>query len=139
MNAKSLALAIALVASTGFVSSVQASDIVTLETVQVRPSADQLAQAQHEASSNIPTLAAVQVRPTVGQIVELMAEQTASQLASASPVAIGTRAGNWMVSLPAITVRRCSPWLQKLLLKPSARSSRRAWFPTKPAMTRHPA
>ena len=79
MNAKSLALAIALVASTGFVSSVQASDIVTLDTVQVRP--------------------------TVGQIVELMAEQTASQLASASPVAIGTRAGQWMVSLPAITVR----------------------------------
>ena len=105
MNAKSLALAIALVASTGFVSSVQASDIVTLETVQVRPSADQLVQAQHEANSNIPTLAVVQVRPTVGQIVELMAEQTASQLASASPVAIGTRAGNWMVSLPAITVR----------------------------------
>ena len=108
MNAKSLALAIALVASTGFVSSVQASDIVTLETVQVRPSADQLVQAQHEASSNIPTLAAVQVRPTVGQIVELMAEQTASRL-------------------------------QKLLLKPSARSSHRAWFPTKPAMTQHPA
>ena len=105
MNAKSLAFAIALVAGTGFASNVQASDIVTLETVQVRPSADQLAQAQHEATSSVPTLAAVQVRPTVGQIVELMAEQTASQLASATPVAIGTRAGHWMVSLPAITVR----------------------------------
>ena len=120
MNAKSLALAIALVASTGFVSSVQASDIVTLDTVQVRPSADQLVQAQHEASSNIPTLAAVQVRPTVGQIVELMAEQTASQLASASPVAIGTRAGNWMVSLPAITVRPDAQQVQALAAQTAA-------------------
>jgi len=114
MNAKSLALAIALVASTGFVSSVQASDIVTLDTVQVRPSADQLAQAQHEASSNIPTLAVVQVRPTVGQIVELMAEQTAS------PVAIGTRAGQWMVSLPAITVRPEVEQLQAMAAEAAA-------------------
>lgn len=105
MNAKSLAIAIALIASTGFVSSVQASDITTLETVQVRPSADQLAQAEHEANSPIHTLAAVQVRPTVGQIVELMAEQAASRLAAASPVAIGARASQWVVSLPAINVR----------------------------------
>ena len=103
MNTKSFAVALVLAA--GFAASAHASNIVTLDTVQVRPSADQLAQAEHERTSAIPTLAAVQVRPTVGQIVELMAEQTASQLASASPVAIGTRAGNWMVSLPAITVR----------------------------------
>ncbi|WP_449468108.1 hypothetical protein [Stenotrophomonas humi] len=102
MNAKSLAFAIALVAGTGFASNVQASDIVTLETVQVRPSADQLIQAQHEATSSIPTLAAVQVRPTVGQIVELMAEQAATQLAAASPIA---NVANWVVSLPAVTVR----------------------------------
>ena len=57
MNAKSLALAIALVASTGFVSSVQASDIVTLETVQVRPSADQLVQAQHQAAQGLQVAA----------------------------------------------------------------------------------
>ena len=102
MNAKSLAFAIALVAGTGFASNVQASDIVTLETVQVRPSADQLAQAQHEATSSVPTLAAVQVRPTVGQIVELMAEQAASQLAATAPIA---SVANWVVSLPAVTVR----------------------------------
>ena len=105
MNAKSLAIAIALIASTGFVSSVQASDITTLEAVQVRPSADQLTQAEVERNSAIPTLAVVQVRPTVGQIVELMAEQAASKLAAASPVAIGVRASQWAVSLPAITVR----------------------------------
>lgn len=102
MNAKSLAFAIALVAGSGFASSAQASDIVTLETVQVRPSAEQLAQATHEANSPIPTLAAVQVRPTVGQIVELMAEQAATRVAAASPVA---SVANWVVSLPAVTVR----------------------------------
>ncbi len=102
MNAKSLALAIALVAGTSFASSVQAADIVTLETVQVRPSADQLAQANHEATSTITTLAAVQVRPTVGQIVELMAEQAANRLVAATPVA---NVANWVVSLPAVTVR----------------------------------
>ncbi|MCD9085496.1 hypothetical protein [Stenotrophomonas sp. SY1] len=102
MNAKSLALAIAIVAGSGFASSVQAADIVTLETVQVRPSVEQLAQAEHEATSTIPTLAAVQVRPTVGQIVELMAEQAATRLASATPVA---SVANWVVSLPAVTVR----------------------------------
>ena len=102
MNAKSLAFAIALIAGTGFASTVQASAIVTLDTVQVRPSADQLAQAQLEATSSIPTLAAVQVRPTVGQIVELMAEQAATQLAAATPI---VSVANWVVSLPAVTVR----------------------------------
>ncbi|WP_269792487.1 hypothetical protein [Stenotrophomonas sp. Iso1] len=100
MNAKSLALAIALAA--GFASTAQASDIVTLDTVQVRPSADQLVQANLEATSSIPTLAAVQVRPTVGQIVELMAEQAANQLVAATPIA---SVANWVVSLPAVTVR----------------------------------
>lgn len=102
MNVKSLAFAIALIAGTGFVSTVQADDIVTLETVQVRPSADQLVQAQREATSSIPTLAAVQVRPTVGQIVELMAEQAASQLAAITPI---SSVANWAVSLPAVNVR----------------------------------
>ncbi|MGH8054858.1 MAG: hypothetical protein ACREP4_13160 [Stenotrophomonas sp.] len=100
MNAKSLAIALVLAA--GFASTVQASDIVTLDTVQVRPSADQLAQANHEATSSIPTLAAVQVRPTVGQIVELMAENAATQLAAATPI---VSVANWVVSLPAVTVR----------------------------------
>ena len=78
MNAKSFAISIALAA--GLVSTAQASDrIVTLETVQVRPSAEQIAQRQHELASDIPTLAAVQVRPTVGQVVELANEQAARE------------------------------------------------------------
>jgi len=114
MNAKSFALAIALVAGAGFASAVQASDIITLETVQVRPSADQFAQAELEHNSSIPTLAAVQVRPTVGQIVELAAEQAAAQLAAHTPVAIGASVGQWMVSLPAITVRPDAQLVQAL-------------------------
>lgn len=105
MNAKTLAFAIAIAAGSAFAGSAQASDITTLETVQVRPSADQLAQAAHEHSSDIPTLAVVQVRPTVGQIVELMAEQAATRLAANTPVAIGANVGQWIVSLPAVNVR----------------------------------
>ncbi|UUS15417.1 hypothetical protein NMB32_06405 [Stenotrophomonas sp. CD2] len=45
MNAKTIAIAIALIAGTAVVSSVQASEsIKTLSTVQARPAADQLAQ-----------------------------------------------------------------------------------------------
>ncbi|MBN8801353.1 MAG: hypothetical protein ABS96_21435 [Lysobacteraceae bacterium SCN 69-123] len=103
MNTKSFAVALVLAA--GFAASAHASNIVTLDTVQVRPSADQLAQAELERSSAIPTLSSVQVRPTAGQIVELAAEQAAAQLAAHTPVAIGASIGQWMVSLPAITVR----------------------------------
>ena len=110
MNTKSIAIAIALVAGTTFASSVQASEIVTLETVQARPSAEQLAQAEHERNSNIPTLATVQVRPTVGQIVELMAEQAATRLAAHTPVAIGASIGQ-RIMLQAISVR---PGLQQV-------------------------
>ncbi len=105
MNAKSFAIALAFVASTGFASSVHASSITTLDTVQVRPSADQIAQANVEANSSIPTLSVVQVRPTVGQIVEQMAEQAAARLAANTPVAIGANVGQWIVSLPAVNVR----------------------------------
>ncbi|MGB3394571.1 MAG: hypothetical protein WA956_07620 [Stenotrophomonas sp.] len=104
MNAKSIAIALAI-ATTGFATTAQAADIVTLETVQVRPSADQHAQAERERNSNIPTLSLVQVRPSVGQIVELAAEQAAMQVVAGSPLAIGASVGQWMVSLPAITVR----------------------------------
>ena len=49
MNAKTIAIAIALIAGTAVVSSVQASEsIKTLATVQVRPAADQLAQQAWE-------------------------------------------------------------------------------------------
>ncbi|MGH8037740.1 MAG: hypothetical protein ACREPC_00960 [Stenotrophomonas sp.] len=71
MNTKTIAIAIALAAGTAFVSNVHAaSTITTLDTVQVRPSADQIAQANVERTSSIPTLALVEVRPTAGQIAE---------------------------------------------------------------------
>jgi len=80
MNTKSLSVAIALAAGSVFGStSAHAATVTTLSTVQVRPSADQIAQREHELHSDIPTLSAVQVRPTVGQIVELQAEQAAAQ------------------------------------------------------------
>ncbi len=80
MNTQSLSLAIALAAGSVFGSmSAHAATINTLDAVQVRPSADQIAQREHELNSDIPTLAAVQVRPTVGQILELQADQAAAQ------------------------------------------------------------
>ncbi|KRG46907.1 hypothetical protein ARC20_04360 [Stenotrophomonas panacihumi] len=80
MNTKSLSVALALAAGSVFGSmSAQAATINTLDAVQVRPSAEQIAQREHELNSDIPTLAAVQVRPTVGQILELQAEQAAAQ------------------------------------------------------------
>jgi len=75
MNTKTIAIAIAIAAGSAFVSNVHAaSAITTLETVQVRPSADQLAQAEWERNSAIPTLAMVEVRPTAGQIAEYRQE-----------------------------------------------------------------
>jgi len=80
MNTKSLSVAIALAAGSVFGSmSAYATPVTTLDAVQVRPSADQIAQQQFELNSDIPTLAAVQVRPTVGQILEQRAEQAAQQ------------------------------------------------------------
>lgn len=71
MNTKSLSVALALAAGSVFGSmNAQAADLHTLDTLQVRPSAEQLAQREHEANSSIPTLPAVQVRPTVGQLLE---------------------------------------------------------------------
>lgn len=117
MNTKSFAIALALVAGT---ASAQAADIVTLETVQVRPSADQLAQAEHERGSAIPTLSVVQVRPTVGQIVELAAEQAAVQMVANSPLGMGASVGQWVVSLPAITVRPDAQQVQALAAEMAA-------------------
>ncbi|HVJ38669.1 MAG TPA: hypothetical protein VM687_12805 [Stenotrophomonas sp.] len=78
MNTKTLSFAIALAAGSLFGSmSAQAANPTTLDTVQVRPSAEQLAQQEYELHSDIPTLSAVQVRPTVGQILELQAERAA--------------------------------------------------------------
>ena len=121
MNAKTLALAFALGAS--FSAMAQSADIVTLETVQVRPSADQIAQAQYEAASGIPTLATVEVRPgpellaTAPAIVTLAAvevrpdaelyaalaaEQAAEQQQYRASVmaAVGQQLSQWADSLP---------------------------------------
>ncbi len=119
MNAKSFAIALAF-ATTGFAASAQAMDIATLDTVQVRPSAEQLAQADHERGSAIPTLSVVQVRPTVGQIVELAAEQAAVQMVANSPLALGASVGQWVVSLPAITVRPDAQQVQVLAAEMAA-------------------
>ncbi|MDL5365896.1 hypothetical protein QSH18_09785 [Xanthomonas sp. NCPPB 2654] len=55
------------------------SGIATLAAVQVRPSAEQLAQRDAELSSRIATLASVQVRPSADQLALRDAEQVASQ------------------------------------------------------------
>ncbi|WP_295943890.1 hypothetical protein [uncultured Xanthomonas sp.] len=57
----------------------QTSGIATLAAVQVRPSAEQIAQRDAELSSRIATLAAVQVRPSAEQIAQRNQEQAASQ------------------------------------------------------------
>ena len=120
MNTKSIVIALAIAAGTSFAGATQAADITTLETVQVRPSADQLAQAERERSSTIPTLSMVQVRPSVGQIVELAAEQAAMQLVASSPMGIGASVGQWVVSLPAITVRPDAQQMQTLATQTAA-------------------
>lgn len=55
------------------------SGIATLAAVQVRPSAEQLAQREAELSSGIATLASVQVRPSADQLAARDAEQAAGQ------------------------------------------------------------
>lgn len=55
------------------------SGIATLAAVQVRPSAEQLAQRDAELSSRIATLAAVQVRPSAEQIAQRDTEQATNQ------------------------------------------------------------
>jgi hypothetical protein len=51
----------------------------TLATVQVRPSAEQIAQRTFERNSGIATLASVQVRPSAEQIAQRDAEQATRQ------------------------------------------------------------
>lgn len=85
MNTKTFAIAIAaLIAGTAAVSSVQASPIQTLGTVQVRPDIDQLAQQARERASTIPTLAAVQVRPSARQISDR--DGTAPAMTAVAPI-----------------------------------------------------
>jgi len=82
MNTKILAITIALIAGTAVVSPVQAApSIGTLQTVQVRPDAEQLAQQAWEQASGIPTLAAVQVRPSADQLAGIDGQAVAASTA----------------------------------------------------------
>lgn len=135
MNTKTIAIAIALIAGTAVVSSVHAAPIATLQTVQVLPAADQLAQQAWERSSGIPTLPAVQVRPSSEQLaspgavvagaadapittlaavevrpsleqkVALAAELQAERYALALGNAATALADRVVINLPAVTVR----------------------------------
>ncbi|MEE7566593.1 hypothetical protein HH297_09150, partial [Xanthomonas sp. Kuri4-3] len=69
MNTRSLATALVLAAGSLF-GTAHAAALVTLDTVQVRPSPEQVAQQQHEHDSAIPTLDAVQVRPSADLLAE---------------------------------------------------------------------
>ncbi|MCU1059054.1 hypothetical protein JAK30_10715 [Stenotrophomonas maltophilia] len=113
MNAKTIA--IALIAGTAVVSSVQASEsIKTLATVQVRPAADQLAQQAWEQASGIPTLATVEVRPSLEQRVALAAELEAQRYAVTLAAAATSVANQVIVNLPALQVRPSAADLQAL-------------------------
>lgn len=115
MNAKTIAIAIALIAGTAVVSSVQASEsIKTLATVQVRPAADQLAQQAWEQASGIPTLATVEVRPSLEQRVALAAELEAQRYAVTLAAAATSVANQVIVNLPALQVRPSVADLQAL-------------------------
>ncbi len=148
MNTKSIAIAIALVAGTAAVSPAQAlASITTLETVQVRPAADQMAQQAWEQASDIPTLAAVQVRPDAVQLAErrhltaadpivtlaavnvrpsmdqwvaLAAEQQAERYTAALTAAATSFAGHVIVNLPAVHVRPSQTDLQALAIETAA-------------------
>jgi len=144
MNTKTIAIAIALIAGTAVVSPVQAApSITTLQTVQVRPAADQLAQQAWEQASSIPTLAAVQVRPDAALLAEraaplapatlpvttlaavqvrpsleqrfaLAAEQEAQRYASQFTAAASAVASTVIVNLPVMQVRPSAADLQAL-------------------------
>ncbi len=143
MNVQSLAIAIALAAGTALASNAQASSLTTLETVQVRPASDQIAQQQYEMTSTIPTLSSVQVRPTAGQIVERNAELAADRpvvtlaavevrpsqeqrtaLAAATRRSSGTGAtptvaaalGHWVITLPTLQVHPTAMDVQALAI-----------------------
>lgn len=70
-------LSIITVLTTGLICTglaVATTPVVTLESVQVRPSSEQLSQREHERNSPIPTIDAVLVRPSSEQISAYVAE-----------------------------------------------------------------
>lgn len=101
MNIKPLIAAIALAAA----GVAQAQSIPTLDTVQVRPTTEQIAQRAYELASPIPTLATVEVRPS--------AEQQAERAPASEPR---------VVTLATVQVR---PSEEQVAERESVRDSRR--------------
>lgn len=147
MNTKTLAIALALAAGTAFASNVQAAAITTLDTVQVRPSADQIAQGELERNSAIPTLslvevrpgagliadyradlaaghittlAAIDVRPTAEQRLALAAEQASRRYVATLTAAATAVAHEVIINLPALQVRPSAADVQALALETAA-------------------
>lgn len=97
-----IALAAALIAGASFANA-HAASLTTLDTVQVRPAADQIAQQTLERSSGIRTLTAVQVRPTAEQRADLLvhtAAATAQTATGHAAAALGALVGQVIVNLP---------------------------------------
>ncbi|AZR33299.1 XAC0231 family protein [Xanthomonas vasicola] len=105
-----IALSSALVAGATLAGFAQAASLTTLETVQVRPAADQIAQQTLERNSDIRTLAAVQVRPSAEQLAALAAEQ----------------AGPRIVTLAAVQVRPSAEQRAALVVRSAAASAQTA-------------
>ncbi|AXQ10944.1 hypothetical protein [Xanthomonas oryzae] len=99
-----IALSAALFAGATLAGLAQAASLTTLEPVQVRPAADQIAQQTLERNSDIRTLTAVQVRPSAEQRADLVVRSAAASAQTASSQAagaIGALMGQVIVNLPA--------------------------------------
>ncbi|KUF37075.1 hypothetical protein [Xanthomonas phaseoli] len=83
-----IALSTALLAGATLAGLAQATGLTTLETVQVRPAADQIAQQTVERNSDIRTLTAVQVRPSAEQVAALAAEQAGPRIVTLAAVQV---------------------------------------------------
>lgn len=105
-----IALSIALFAGATLAGFAQAASLTTLETVQVRPAADQIAQQTVERNSGIRTPTAVQVRPSAEQVAALAAEQ----------------AGPRIVTLAAVQVRPSAEQRADLVVRSAAASAQSA-------------
>ncbi|KHL56612.1 hypothetical protein [Xanthomonas cannabis] len=83
-----IALSAALFAGASLAGAAQAAKLTTLDTVQVRPAADQIAQQALERSSDIRTLSAVQVRPSAEQLAALAAGQAGPRIVTLAAVQV---------------------------------------------------
>lgn len=115
-----IALSAALFAGATLAGLAQAASLTTLEPVQVRPAADQIAQQTLERNSDIRTLTAVQVRPWAEQLAALAAEQAKQRIVTLAAVQVRPRpnsAPTWSCAAPP-PARRPPPARQ---LAPSVR------------------